>query len=754
MKPFALRIHLATVFILLVTIIGGVIGWSALRHTRDILRESIDQLSAQIDGRVRAEMVHRREKAASALALLAAMPELAAQGLPERAGAFVAMRSALAQVPATVAVFVGNRDGDFVLLRRLRDAEDRQFFDMPERAALVVQRIDRAAGVSEFLYLDDEGHEVLRRPRPQALEYDPRTRPWYQSAQAGEAVVETAPYRFYTTGRIGSTLALRYDQGRAVVAIDLRLDDLSAVLAELRPTPGARLALVDAQGQVLVTDLSAPAAATVFTPLVARAAGAGSSGPIEVAGQRWLASLEPVAAAGAPRIDLALMIPEADILQDARRLVQQQTLLVVGLLLLGLLAGLWFARRLSGTLGRLAHRADAVRHFDFSAHPEDNVRSTILEVDILARSLIQMRTTIAQFLDITGKLAGEEQVERLLPDLLGRTMDTARAEAGVLYLLDASSGALRPVAAQRAGAAVDPATLSTLAADDAPLGLAVALAEARVVGVGLAGDAVARASGFDALPARGHGLAVPLINRQGVRLGALWLGSEEAFDRARSRFVEYLSGFASVSLETRELISAQKALFDAFVRLIAHAIDTKSPYTGGHCMRVPELARLLAEAACRETEGPFADFALDDKDWEAVNLASWLHDCGKVTTPEFVVDKATRLETLHDRIHEVRTRFEVRKRECEVACWQAIADGADREAEQARLAAAWAQLDADFAFVAECNSGATVMDDARLARLRRIAAQTWTRTLDDRLGTGPEEAARQAAVPAPTFLGS
>ncbi len=147
-------------------------------------------------------------------------------------------------------------------------------------------------------------------------------------------------------------------------------------------------------------------------------------------------------------------------------------------------------------------------------------------------------------------------------------------------------------------------------------------------------------------------------------------------DAARLNFIEALSGSSAVSLESKELIRAQKVLFEAFIQLIASAIDAKSAYTGGHCARVPELTKMLARAACAEKTGPYKDFQLDDEDWEAVHVAAWLHDCGKVTTPEYVVDKATKLETLYDRIHEVRMRFEVLKRDAEIACLKAIAAGA------------------------------------------------------------------------------
>ena len=75
-------------------------------------------------------------------------------------------------------------------------------------------------------------------------------------------------------------------------------------------------------------------------------------------------------------------------------------------------------------------------------------------------------------------------------------------------------------------------------------------------------------------------------------------------------FVRALSGFAAVSLESRHLLMMQEALLDAFIKLIAGAIDSKSPYTGGHCQRVPELTMLLAEAVNETGEGPLREFRM------------------------------------------------------------------------------------------------------------------------------------------------
>ena len=131
-----------------------------------------------------------------------------------------------------------------------------------------------------------------------------------------------------------------------------------------------------------------------------------------------------------------------------------------------------------------------------------------------------------------------------------------------------------------------------------------------------------------------------------------------------------------------------------------------------------------------------------------MHIAAWLHDCGKVTTPEYVVDKATKLETIHDRIHEVRMRFEVLKRDAEIAYWRGLAQGGDEPALRATRDAAWSRLDEEFAFVASCNTGGEFLSAERQERLRQIGAQGWWRTLDDRLGLSRDELARRPEGPA------
>jgi len=195
--------------------------------------------------------------------------------------------------------------------------------------------------------------------------------------------------------------------------------------------------------------------------------------------------------------------------------------------------------------------------------------------------------------------------------------------------------------------------------------------------------------------------------------------------------------------EVRSLQIAQKELMDSFIKLIAGAIDAKSKYTGGHCSRVPELAISLVKEVSLSQDEPFKDFTINnDDELREIEIASWLHDCGKVTTPEYVVDKATKLETIYNRIHEIRTRFEVIHRDLTIESLEKIIAGEDKAEVEAWLENEHQKLQEDFAIVATANIGGEFMGEKEQEQIISIANRTWKRYFDDRLGISAEEIRR------------
>jgi HD-GYP domain-containing protein (c-di-GMP phosphodiesterase class II) len=200
-------------------------------------------------------------------------------------------------------------------------------------------------------------------------------------------------------------------------------------------------------------------------------------------------------------------------------------------------------------------------------------------------------------------------------------------------------------------------------------------------------------------------------------------GAVGVFTAEDQAFVEALTSLAAIALDKQGLIERLEALFESLVRLINDAIDEKSPYTGGHCRRVPELAMMLAEAAHRTDSGPLAGYHMSEAERRELWLAALLHDCGKITTPVHVVDKATKLSGIFDRMALIEARFDLAARDAYIARLEAVAAGEDEAAAESRYRAEIATLDADRGFLREANRGSERMRDEDVARVRSIAAR-------------------------------
>jgi HD-GYP domain-containing protein (c-di-GMP phosphodiesterase class II) len=238
-------------------------------------------------------------------------------------------------------------------------------------------------------------------------------------------------------------------------------------------------------------------------------------------------------------------------------------------------------------------------------------------------------------------------------------------------------------------------------------------------------------------------LTVPMCNQDGDVIGVLQLLNAQkpdstevtTFSKADQQLVESLASQAAIALSNRLLMKQLEDLFESFIGLINMAIDEKSPYTGGHCQRVPALTMMLADATVQHQAGPLAGFSMSELDRYELKIAGLLHDCGKITTPVHVVDKATKLQTLFDRIELIDTRFEVLKRDAEIATLRrqlALRPCVDEAAERSGVVDLYTQLgtlDDDRSFLRTTNSGGEFMSDAAVARVHHIGSHyQWRNT--------------------------
>ena len=235
-------------------------------------------------------------------------------------------------------------------------------------------------------------------------------------------------------------------------------------------------------------------------------------------------------------------------------------------------------------------------------------------------------------------------------------------------------------------------------------------------------------------------LTVPMRDHENEIIGVLQLINAMEKDNDKvipfspldQQLVESLASQAAVTITNKTLIQAQKDLFDSFIQLIADAIDEKSPYTAGHCRRVPVLTNMLADAANKINVGPLKGFHMTDDEKYELEVAAWLHDCGKITTPEYVVDKGTKLETIFDRISLVDIRFEVLKRDKIIESLKnkliKLNGSGDLEQEllnDQALQKELIKLEQEREDIRTYNIGGESLHENDIARIEQIAERTW-----------------------------
>ena len=237
-------------------------------------------------------------------------------------------------------------------------------------------------------------------------------------------------------------------------------------------------------------------------------------------------------------------------------------------------------------------------------------------------------------------------------------------------------------------------------------------------------------------------LVIPVLNHKGNIIGvAQFINAMDAAGRYISFTSEVQKNTQSVCnllspfLESHKLSEDYASLLESFIEVLGRAVDAKSPFTGIHCKRVPVIARMLAMAAVQTERGPLKNFEMSDDDWYALHIASWLHDCGKVTTPEYIVNKATKLETINNRIHEIRNRFEILRRDAHIEYLKKRLQNTDtQENLQKEFVARVKQLEDDYEFIARCNIGDIPMTEEDIERLENIAKIRFMRYFNRMLG--------------------
>jgi len=759
-----LHIHITALFVVLTLVLSVVLSVYNYNQSSQLLIKASDDLFDQISKQLELEFQRSYEPISQATDLIAHTEITRATNLSQRLTQLPLLTTALNDRPEMAALGVSYDTGDFFIVRVINDIHMRLTFNAPQGAWFQVDNITTEPDGKRYIervFFDRQLNQISRLNAGETA-YDPRIRPWYTAAIDSPKSAVTDPYLYFFIRKVGITFSRRSANNQAVIAADIALDMLSSSVRQLTLSEDAQLVLMDMNNNVLaynhpaaliqeasnksvrMTEL-AELPANALKELGLRDHLPGGNFDIELDDQSWHGTLRTLTPAPNVSFKLLSLVPQKQLMSSARDTRDQATLLTLFITLLALPV-IWFmAHRIAMPLRNLATQAELIQQLRLDTPVRS--RSIVKEVDELALTMSLMQKTLFQFIQMTRQISAEEDYTKLLALITNETLHSTEANGVILYLCSDNEQHLIPEQASfRAGS--QPALKSSPVQSGCQLSRSLQTNQIEIRELAHSGCAELTALADQLEPAI-KVISIPLRTRKQEPLGILCLlVCEQSASKDSLAMVKAMADFGSMTLESRQQDVHQKALMSAFIELIAGAIDAKSPYTAGHCQRVPELTELLVQAACDSKAPAFRNYQLNEKQWEALHIAAWLHDCGKVTTPEYVVDKATKLETIYDRIHEVRMRFEILKRDADIQYWQAQAQGTDASTAGQQRDQTHKILDEEFAFIAQCNIGSEFMSPDKQQRLQQISQRTWLRTLDDRLGIGIEEQQRKALIPA------
>lgn len=776
-RQYPLHIHIASLFIILILSVSVTLAWVGYRQISNLAFDNTEVLFGKTADELLLQFQKDYRPVATSVRLLANAALSDANDLVERMKYVPLLAEIIKDEPQISAFHIGYATGDFFIMLPLRNDYIRAAFSAPDEALYVVNHIshsDNGENRQTRIFLAEQ-LEPVGDAITSTTDFDPRLRPWYQEAESSATIQVTSPYMFLSLQQIGVTISKYSPRGKSTVSADVTLESFTDTLRKNQVTPSTFSLIYNSNREVLSHDtrgIDSPFAhiketqvpkigdlpASLVEVTHQLTTHPGQVIPFMHDDERWFGSVRELAVHSRLQIRFLIAAPERELLAAAFAARRTSIIITVLVILLALPIAWFIANQVARPMRILAREAQDIAGFNFDE--KISIDTIILEVEQLSRSMDTMRVTIGNFFNLITSLSGESDIDRLLDRVTDETMRASSADAAVIYLLTDDETELHAKPPRLANGVV-------LTDNDLPDLMLDGSCSNRLLDSFRTKEVIVEQLGKDhagdqpllplakALDAENFTtIVLPLTNRDNAGSGLLCLlyseqnrSLESALSPEHIGFAQALSGFAAVSMESRQLLKMQKNLLQSFIELIASAIDAKSPYTGGHCQRVPELTKMLAAAACDSQDPRFKEFSLSDDEWEELHIAAWLHDCGKVTTPEYVVDKSTKLETIYDRLHEIRMRFEVLKRDAEIDYWQCVSAGGNEEQLKSELEVKHNQLDDDFAFVAKCNEGGEFMADEKITRLNEIAATTWRRTLSDRIGVSWEEGLRQQRVP-------
>lgn len=749
-KKFSLQLHIATLFALLIIISGLSLGWYSYLQLSQSMLNSGKTLFTTSSDKVTQKISRESDHIYTMLKILSASNLTKITTKEEKLTSLPVLSEMLKGTNSLSAFFVAYPNDDFFLFKKVTSKLILDKLNAPINSHFMMTLRESGSTIHHFYSIDGEH---LKTVEDKTYNFQMKQRPWYQQAINSDSYITTDAYLFHASQEYGATLAVKDKASGAIIGADYTLSSLSRLLKQFQSYPSGKRVILDSKGNVIafqdeaillskdgkfdkfkrVSEINQP----VLTYAFEHYQNEKGSILFSYDGEDWLGRVSDLSSSNS--LLLFQIVKTKELLSEAYKVRYKSVFITLFIILATLPIAWYFARLLTAPISGLTKDLEKIKNFDFTTQIIN--KSPIREISDLISVTNNMKETISHFQDLSASLVSKQSFSDLLkkvskecnsiPNNLGTIIILAHKNVHEIKHCDLKGldeTRNKQLTLLLSGLSLLPDTLKYNSSH------------------GIPEDVHQVIKTYLQYPHSLNWQLVPLKNRSGDDIGfiALLESPDAPLSRGKRQYAQAIASFSALSMQSLQLLADQKNLLESFILLIAGAIDSQSPYTGGHCARVPELTKMLSRAACDDNQGCYKHFDLSEDQWEELHIAAWLHDCGKIVTPEYIVDKATKLETIYDRLNEVRMRFELLKSEAEKCYWQGVATSGDKRqlAEQRDLLLK--QLDEEFEFVAECNIGSEFMSDDKIERLQTIANRTWTRTLSNKSGIAPHQATKIA----------
>lgn len=678
----------------------------------------------------------------------------------------------------TNSIYFGYENGSLLAFHLVETNRRRDYFSTPKGVKFVVDVIDPRTGRINRLQriFFDKDYQQVGPILIERSSFNIFPRPWYQLGLESKNLSLVPLYKDVSNETNVITLVQKHAINNTVIAADIDIESLNQSFRVSELGDDTLKILFDQQSRFLIQNIfSTTSNAQLDDAEVMNASFEGKKlknilqdnlfsdriFTFKFRDKTWFGRIKSIKLFQDTPTELLIAAPQSTILSPARSILKENMgyliLIVLGVLPLCLL----FARQLTKPLLQLSAQIRRVGSLDIATISPS--KSHIKELNELQDSVALMSQTLNDFLHLLTTLSNEQDIKSLLEKTCIKSSDILQSSSAFAYLTTEQGEQLTPEIFHAAKSLLKPKRSALPTLSELNSALFDHMSNLKNNEFILAPEEIKAAltkANIHTDEDQIHLLLIPLLSKKNKLQGIIGFSYEGSLPPRHLTNVmnvaKALSEFIQLSFERHKSAEKQSHLLNSFIELIAGTIDTKSPYTGAHCQRVPELTSMLAREVNNAKHGTLSTVHFSKTELEQLNIAAWLHDCGKVTMPDHLIDKSTKLESVYNRIHEIRTRFEVLIRDAKIKKLTDINQGMSEPQANAELTQTLFELESDFAFIARCNSGYYKMNEKAEQRIKQIASRTWFRHLDDSLGLSETElsnkARRKVKLPVQEFV--